>query len=210
MFEYASIRGNLAIKIKLDDKGGVKTYLTNDFDEPPAMTVELNNEKEEKVFLLFRYPDIESDFVKAEVRARINRGLKIENLIEKGIKIDDIEALGVGLREDYEFKQKYFGGANSLFDIRCSLRERYKERLFLEAKRILGVSEKPAEEPIKEVVVEVKPAYKSKTVVGNVLIAILIALASMLGIQLSPEEVATIFAVVNIILRFFTKQPIKI
>jgi len=58
-----------------------------------------------------------------------------------------------------------------------------------------------------------KPWYRSKTVWVNV-VALIAVLASFKGVEIAPEEqaqiVAGILAVVNILLRFITDEPITI
>ena len=58
-----------------------------------------------------------------------------------------------------------------------------------------------------------KPWYKSKTIWVN-LIALIAILASFKGIEITPEEqaqiVAGILAVVNILLRFITHEPVYV
>ncbi|MEM2606876.1 MAG: hypothetical protein QW101_07480 [Ignisphaera sp.] len=206
LFEIADIYGNLAIKVLIDDKGGIKTYLTNDIDEPPTKVIELNGEKEEKIFKMFRYPDLEHDVIKQSVRRKIERGLMVDRMLEKGMKLEEIGALDPSAIEDYYFKSKYFAGQRELFWIRSELRNEWADVLIQDAKRILGVVETKPEEPIEEA----KPIYKSKTVITNVLAIIIVALLRMVGIEISAEQVVAILGSLNVILRAITKQPIKL
>lgn len=205
LFDLADTYGNLAIKVILDDKGGMKTYLTNDFDEPPVTVVELNGEQEEKIFKMFRYPDLEHDVIKQSVKRKIERGLMVERMIEKGMKLEEIGALDPSAIEDYHFKTKYFSGQRELFMIRSELRSKWADVLIQDAKHILGVVETKPEEPIEEA----KPVYRSKTVITNVLAIIIVALLRMAGIEITAEQVVAILGSINVILRAITKQPIR-
>jgi len=60
---------------------------------------------------------------------------------------------------------------------------------------------------------EAKPLYKSRTVIGNILATIIVSLLSTAGINLPPEQaatlVATFFTLLNLFFRAITKGPIK-
>jgi hypothetical protein len=56
--------------------------------------------------------------------------------------------------------------------------------------------------------VEKKKWYHSKTLWANAIALTGTVLNQMYGIELTPEEVAGIFAVLNFIMRVVTKQPI--
>lgn len=218
LFALAGIRGNLGIKVVLDSMGGYKSYLLNDFDEPPVKIVVLNDEKEEKVFRMFRYPDLECDEIKKYVIGRINRAFTVQRMLDKGMTREEISIIDSTLLDDYDFKEKYFKDAHSLHSIRENLRYKYKDLLIEKAKELLSM--KPSEpEHVEKSTSEVevmpsmpmpKPIYKSKTVIVNILIALIVNILTMYGINLTPQDVANIFLTLNIILRFITKQPISL
>lgn len=56
---------------------------------------------------------------------------------------------------------------------------------------------------------EPKSPLKSKTILGNIAGAALIAFLQSQGVELSAEQVAGLFAVANVVLRFLTKLPVK-
>lgn len=205
LFELANINGNLAIRVAIDDKGGYKTYLTNEIDEPPVKVVDLNNLNEEKIFRLFRFPELENEEIKKEVERKILHGSSVEKLLEKGIKIEELIPLDPTAIEDYTFKNKYFSGGKSLLEIRSNLRSKYKDLLINQALSII-LPEKTKEEE-KE---EAKPVYKSKTILTNIIVAFIITVARYLGIELTVEQVTAFLSSINIALRFLTKSPIKL
>lgn len=210
LFELASIKGNIGIQV-LDQFGGIKTYVLNDFDEPPHRVVELYTTEEEKVFKMFRYPDLECQEIKDYVMNRIKRAFNVQKMLDKGMTLEKVKEIDAGLVEDYEFKEKYFRDFNSLFEIRNLLRNKYKDFLFSKAKDIMGIKESEQKQiQAQEEVEEAKPIYKSKTVTGNVFLVVLVNLLSLFGINVSVETISTIFAMYNIIVRFFTNKPIKI
>lgn len=56
-----------------------------------------------------------------------------------------------------------------------------------------------------------KPWYASKTIWTNVIGAVWLFVGPLVGVPvLSPEVMTQIFDVINIVLRFFTKQPISV
>ncbi|MBC8459648.1 MAG: hypothetical protein H8D67_16785 [Deltaproteobacteria bacterium] len=55
----------------------------------------------------------------------------------------------------------------------------------------------------------IKKIFKSKTIDFNAIATALIPLLSVLGVEIGATEVAIIFGFVNIILRFWTKKPLK-
>lgn len=54
-----------------------------------------------------------------------------------------------------------------------------------------------------------KKWYKSKTLWVNILALIVLFLDEKMGVKLSVEEQTSILAVINIILRIVTKEPIR-
>lgn len=209
LFDLAGRYGNLAIRVKLGDKGDYKTYLTRDVDEPPRYEIILNNEKEERVFRMFRYPDLECEFIKEIVKHRIERGVKVEQILEKGVKLDDLTVLDPVIVSDYYFKTKYFSGSKGLYEVRSELRARYKDELISEAKSILGITDEKLEETVIATEIEPKPIYKSKTIITNVIAMVIVALLKSLGIDVSVEQIAYALCSLNVILRLLTKQPIR-
>lgn len=55
---------------------------------------------------------------------------------------------------------------------------------------------------------ESKNIFQSKTVVGNIAGAALIAFLESQGVHLTAEQVAGVFAVANVLLRLVTKVPV--
>jgi len=57
---------------------------------------------------------------------------------------------------------------------------------------------------------EIKKLLKSKTIDTNAAILAAVALVKAFGIDvgITPEQIATVIAVINIILRFFTTKPV--
>jgi hypothetical protein len=55
----------------------------------------------------------------------------------------------------------------------------------------------------------IKPFWKSKTVLFNVLAAVVMAFLNLPEVGASPELVAIVVAIVNLALRFITKEPIS-
>ncbi|MEM2877871.1 MAG: hypothetical protein QXY41_07370 [Thermoproteota archaeon] len=213
LFELANINGNLAIRVSIDDKGGYKTYLTNEIDEPPVKVIDLNNLNEEKIFRLFRFPELENEEIKREVERKILHGSSVEKLLEKGIKIEELIPLDPTAIEDYTFKNKYFSGGKSLLEIRSNLRSKYKDQLINQALSITlpeKTKEKEKEETKEEEKEEAKPVYKSKTILTNIIVAFIITVARYLGIELTVEQVTAFLSSINIALRFLTKSPIKL
>jgi hypothetical protein len=57
--------------------------------------------------------------------------------------------------------------------------------------------------------VETKKWYTSRTLWANALALAGTVLNQLYGIELTPEEVAGVFAVLNLFLRIITKQPLS-
>jgi hypothetical protein len=57
--------------------------------------------------------------------------------------------------------------------------------------------------------VETKKWYHSKTLWANLIALCGTLLSQFCGIELTPEEVAGVFAVLNLVLRIATKQPLS-
>lgn len=55
---------------------------------------------------------------------------------------------------------------------------------------------------------EKKKWYHSKTLWANAIALGSTVMSVSMGVELSPEEVAGIFAVLNLVMRIITKQPI--
>lgn len=55
-----------------------------------------------------------------------------------------------------------------------------------------------------------KPFWKSKTVIVNVVGAVALYFLGLEQVQADPEIVALVAAIVNIVLRFMTKQPVSV
>lgn len=55
----------------------------------------------------------------------------------------------------------------------------------------------------------IKKIFKSKTIDFNAIATALIPILSVLGVEIGATEVGIIFGFVNIILRFWTKKPLK-
>ena len=72
---------------------------------------------------------------------------------------------------------------------------------------------KTEKEKIIVVEPEPKPLYKSRTVVGNIIATIVMSILSVIGIDLPPEQVATLVAtfytLLNLFFRAITKEPIR-
>lgn len=195
LWEYANHPGNIGIKVLLIG-GGLKSYLLNDFDEPPSLVIQLESPDEERVFLMFRQPDLYDEDVKRYTKEKLTRALNAERLMSKGAKLEDLITSGIVSEDDLKFKERYFSDSYSLFQVRSALREQFKELLISKAETILNQS---TERPNKSVV-------KSKTIWANILLLVLVYI---LQAELTPQEVGSIFAMLNIILRLITKQPIK-
>ena len=56
----------------------------------------------------------------------------------------------------------------------------------------------------------IKPFWKSKTVLFNVIVGVIMAAAGMPQVGASPELIAAIMGIGNLILRAVTKEPIGI
>jgi len=190
LWEMARHKGTLAVKVVYPD-GGFKAYLTDGGSEPPSRTITLYGDKEEDVFNLFRYPEYRSKVVS--------------------------EYFNKKFLEDEGFRQKYW---NDQYAVREELREQFKNQLYSEAKAILTVPQ-PVESPNKPVAVQMsekegedaKPVYKSRTIIGNILAAIITPLAAHFGLNLSGEQVALlvsiIFTLLNMFFRAITDKPVR-
>jgi len=182
IFEMADAPGVVAVRVKYPD--GEKVYLTEAGKEPPKTTAVLYGDDEEKVFLLFRYPELYSKFVEEWVKKK--------------------------LMEDEEWRKRYWENPDL---VRSELRHQFKDQLYAEAKAILKVQMPGKPETkvvtVKEAEPEAKPVYKSRTVVGNAIVAIIVALLAKAGVHVSPEQVAAVFAILNWFFRAITKQPVR-
>lgn len=191
IWEMARHRGTLAVKVVYPD-GGFKSYLTDGGSEPPSRTVILYGDKEEEVFNLFRYPEYKSKVVS--------------------------EYFNKKFLEDESFRQRYW---SDQYSVREELREQFKNQLYSEAKAILTVPQ-PAEVPNKPIAVQmssekkeedVKPIYKSRTIVGNIIAAIIVSTAAKFGLSMSEEQVAQlvsiIFMLLNMFFRAITDKPVR-
>jgi len=190
LWEMARHKGTLAVKVVYPD-GGFKAYLTDGGSEPPSRTITLYGDKEEDVFNLFRYPEYRSKVVS--------------------------EYFNKKFLEDEGFRQKYW---NDQYAVREELREQFKNQLYSEAKAILTVPQ-PVESPNKPVAVQMsekeeedaKPVYKSRTIIGNILAAVIVSAAAKIGLNMSEEQVAQlvsiIFMLLNMFFRAITDKPVR-
>lgn len=189
LWEMARHKGTLAVKVVYPD-GGFKAYLTDGGSEPPSRTITLYGDKEEDVFNLFRYPEYRSKVVSDYFNKKF--------------------------LEDESFRQKYW---NDQYAVREELRERFKNQLYSEAKAILTVPQ-PVESSNKPIAVQsgkeeedAKPIYKSRTIIGNILAAIIISLAAHFGLDVSEEQaaqlVSIIFTLLNMFFRAITDKPVR-
>jgi len=193
IWEMARYKGVVAVKVVYPD-GGHKSYLTEAGKKPPTANATLYGDKEEEVFNLFRYPELNSKVV----------GEYFKKL------------------EDERLRQAYW---DDPYAIREELRQQFKEQLYKEAEAILTVPQpvEPEKKPItvetpdgkegKKKQEEVKPIYRSRTVIGNLLAVLIVMLASQAGLKLSEEQaaeiVALIFALMNLFFRAISDKPVR-
>lgn len=188
IFRLADHRGPIGLRVVLD-AGGEMLYVTEPEESGPMLRVTLNGELEHKAFRMFRWPDIESDTVKAEVRKLLST--------------------------DAAWKEWYL--STDPYYVRSRLRAQFKEALIAEASALWSKQASSAQ-PTQSVessgcpsaVESTKPIYKSRTILANIIVAIVTAVASELGITITPEEVAAIFATMNTLLRLITSKPIRV
>ncbi len=149
----ARTRGVLAVKVCLDENcSGWKSYLTEAGKDQPVDKVVLFGEDEERVFLLFRYPELYSPTVKAVFNKRF--------------------------MEDKKLRERYW---NDTYLVRSEIAQEFKEQLYREAEAILRKPIKedamPQDIPKTELEptqkdFEGKPITHSRTTWTNVIIAI--------------------------------------
>ncbi len=181
LFSMADNDNLCNVKVVYDN--GYKEYKVCD----GSGNVILKGDLEEEIYLLFKYPEI---YVK-----------EISDYLDK----------------DSALLSEYIDNPNL---VRHKLRYKFKDLLYKKAEEIIEKHNKDKKDSVKvktdEVVVKPKPIHKSKTVAVNTTLLISSILLIVKGIadknynEIEKGLVVLIPAIVNIILRFVTKCPIKI
>lgn len=157
-----------SVIVRVDLDGGFKVYTSFGEDESKITHLQLKNEKEEEVFKMFRYPELYCSEVKDYV----------------------IQMLSAS----DEFRNQYTTNA---FRVRRELREKFRDVLMYNAKKVLGESEG-------------KEIYKSKTVIANTATIVSVLSAEAMNVDIPDAYAIIVLAILNIILRLLTKKPIKV
>jgi len=183
IFQMADTTDVVAVRVVYPD-GGLKTYLTEGGKDEPKSIAVLNGDLEEKVFLLFRYPELKSKHVEPYV-------------IEK-------------IEKDKSFRDRYW---RNIMLVRSELRKQFKDKLFEEAREILtpkdDESTPTVTEPPVQTTAEAKPIYKSRTIIGSTIAGAIVTLMHKFGVDMTVEEVTALFILLTWFFRAITNKPLR-
>jgi hypothetical protein len=186
--------------------GAKKVYKVCNGDK----VAELNGETEEKIFLLFKYPEVYCDEIGHFL---VNN----ENLFNE--YVNNPEKIRNYLRETY--KDKLFSKAREILGSNVKKSRGINTRKLKHTTQEKEVSDKDSkasvvEEPIKPTIMDVKPIHKSKTILFNTSVIVSGLILVLQGIKnndsnLIVQGLSVLFVgIVNWILRLITKKPIKV